>query len=231
MITTQHRHGAATCSNITPAFQTLSSYPDEPLDTYVLNRIEYRARRLADMLGLNDDQRDDLIQDMAVDVLRCARRFDPAKSRWHTFACHVIKIHAKRFIIDEAVRREREMEPLPDMSDFLDDSPDESAEFEVPDNTHEINLRLDTAQTLSQMPPRLRKMCELLMVLSPPEAARELNLHRNSIYRLIAQARMYFQMSQSCFEEKRGGKSVTSPDIEGRGTSLNHHTEETNVNA
>jgi hypothetical protein len=237
MITTQNRRGTAKCFDTTP----LSSHPspllpEELFDVYIVKRITYQANQLAKHLGLDDDRRDDIEQDMRLELLQAKARFNRARTQWHTFASRVLDLYVKHFIRDEMLQRKHEPCPLPDDecscdSDEGDSHVEYREEFAFTENFDEVALRVDTEEMLSQLPSKLREACELLMFLSPPEAARVLGIHRNSIYRIIANIRMHFLGENTQSPQNPGGKFATRGDIEGRGTSLNHHTEEPNVNA
>ena len=73
-----------------PQHRTVDPQADDLLDHFVLDRIGYRARRLAVQFNLDDGRQDDLRQDMVAEVLRAATRFDPTRTTWHTFACRVL---------------------------------------------------------------------------------------------------------------------------------------------
>jgi RNA polymerase sigma factor (sigma-70 family) len=180
--------------------ETLPIHPqprtaDDLLDNYVLRRIEFHARRVARVLYLTDEERDDVRHDMTVYVLQAARRFDPALASWHTFVCRVLLFAGKKLCHEEHLRRKRMASRLTLVQKesgestllFVESIPDEH------DPIGDLELRLDTQAVLASLPPRLRKICELLKHKSPPEVAAELGINRNSIYRLIASARRHFE--------------------------------------
>jgi len=182
-------------STTTTAASTPSSVHNKDLlDHFVLDRIGYRARRLAVQFNLDDGRQDDLRQDMVAEVLRAATRFDPTRTTWHTFACRVLDRLVKHIARAESLRRVREADGLPHDPCSAEGVPAVLAAMVDPrDDLADLELRLDVDHVLASMPPRLRQACELLREYSPPEVARMMGIHRNSIYRLVARARRYFE--------------------------------------
>ena len=165
------------------------------IDDYVLKRIDFRARQLAIKFRLPDDRRDDLAQEMVVELLKAADRFDPDESAtWHTYACRVLDLAVKKLAQAECRMRQREAGRPIRLSDSGEGAPSaiNNPAHEGEDDLIQLELRMDTEVVLERMPTRLQKVCRLLMRLSPTEAAEAMGIHRNSIYRLIAQARSYF---------------------------------------
>lgn len=165
------------------------------LDDYVLKRIDFRARRLAIQFGLSDDRRDDMHQDMVVELLKAADRFDPAgAASWHTYACRVLDLAVKKLTQNECRMRQREAGRPMGFSESPDGCPSavNNPAHECENELVQLELQLDVEVVLARMPERVRQACELLKHLSPTEAAEAMGIHRNSIYRLIGQARAYF---------------------------------------
>jgi RNA polymerase sigma-70 factor, ECF subfamily len=182
-------------SNTVNASIPSSTSSKDLLDDFVIGRIDFRARMMAKTLGLSDEERDDLRQDMTVEVLKAARRFDSAQATWHTFVCRVLGRFAKQYRRDEGVRRKHEtLQPIGDAA--ADGDTAVSAFEAIPDEHDDIGdleRRLDTETVLASLPPRLRRICELLKDKSPAEVAAELGIHPRSIYRLMASARRHFE--------------------------------------
>jgi len=165
------------------------------IDDYVLKRIDFRSRQLAIKFRLPDDRRDDLAQEMVVELLKAADRFAPnGSATWHTYACRVLDLAVKKLAQAECRMRQREAGRPMGLSQTPDGGPSavNNPAYEGEDELAQLELRLDIEVVLERMPQRLRQACRLLMHLSPTEAAEAMGIHRNSIYRLIAQARAYF---------------------------------------
>jgi len=177
--------------------QCSQTHTSDLIDDYVLARIDFRVRQLAGKFNLDENRQDDCRQDMVVDLLNAAERFDPAKAKWHTFACRVLDIAVMRFTQLECRRRQREGGRPMGFSQAPDGCPAavNNPAHEGHDDIAELELRLDVSLVLARMPQRLQDAAEALKFLSPPEAAKVLGIHRNSIYRLIAEIRAYFEQA------------------------------------
>ncbi|HED53876.1 MAG TPA: sigma-70 family RNA polymerase sigma factor [Phycisphaerales bacterium] len=182
------------------------------IDNYVLERIDFRARRLAIRFRLPDDRRDDLAQEMTHELLKAATRFDPdGSAAWHTYACRVLDLAVKKLIQSECRTRKREAGGLVRFSESPDgcSSAANCLAMAVDDpSLIQFELRMDVEMVLARMPERLRRVCLLLMELTPAEAAEALGIHRNSIYRLIAQIRAYFMDPRMGFCESSAADSA-----------------------
>ncbi len=181
------------------------------IDDYVLKRIDFRARQLAIKFQLPDDRRDDLAQEMVVELLTAAERFDPdGAATWHTYASRVLDLAVKKLAQNERRARQRaagrvlSLSQAPDGCPSVVDPPARGGDGDLA----QLELKLDVEAVLARMPQRLRKACELLMRLSPAEAAEALGIHRNSIYRLISEAREYFLDPKSGFADFSAEDSV-----------------------
>lgn len=181
------------------------------IDDYVLKRIEFRTRQLAIKLRLPDDRRDDLAQEMAVELLKAVDRFDPnGSASWHTYACRVLDLAVKKLTQNECRMRKREAgRPMgfaqsPDGCSSAVNNPAHEGEDELA----QLEMKLDVDLVMSRLPARLRQACELLKEHSPAEAAEAMGIHRNSIYRMIAQARVYFENAGLGFEETSAANSA-----------------------
>lgn len=164
------------------------------IDGYALDRIEYRAKRLAIQLGLSDQDREDYFQEMIAEVLSAFKKFDECKSSRKTFINRVLDRFVKNAIRTEMTRRRRTFDnalPLSVVEEIAipavnDPHVDEMNEIE------RLDLRMDIQKIMSCMPQRLTQICELITDHSVSEIANKLGIHRTSIYRYIAEIRKYF---------------------------------------
>ena len=181
------------------------------IDDYVMDRINFRSRQLAIKLRLPDDRRDDLAQAMVYELLKAATRFDPdGSATWHTYACRSLDLAVKKLTQTECRMRQREAGRPMGYSQSPDgcSSAVNNPAHVVEDGLAQLELKMDVEVVLERMPTRLQKVCRLLMELSPTEAARALGIHRNSIYRLIAQVRAYFMDPRMGFCESSAADSA-----------------------
>jgi RNA polymerase sigma factor (sigma-70 family) len=171
------------------------TYHGSILDEYVLERIDYRVRRLADKFGLDGTQRDDYRHDMVVRLLHAASRFNPARAKWHTFACRVLDRHYRHLL-------RRMLAPqnngVPSVVAFCDCGDNYEDSVVAPatagrDPHAADDLRMDMETAISAMPERLQVIARLLMVHLPSAVARILGTSPAAITRAMARIRVRFE--------------------------------------
>jgi len=200
-----------------------SALPADLIDDYVAERIDFRVRELASALHLSDDQREDMRQDLIVELLQAAERYRSDVSRWHTMACRVIDLYSRHLSRQIRTQRVRESgRPLKCLTRCPGDR-ESYAPNEVADDFAEgAATRLDIEEIISQMPPRLQELCNHLKYLTPPKAAAKMGIHPNSVYRLLDEAKRHFIRAGYEFPKKACGISRTSADIAVRGQRGDH---------
>lgn len=174
-----------------------SNSNNNAIDDYVLERIDYRARRLAIQFGLTDEQRDDLAQDMVVEVLDAMAKFDPAQSNRKTFISRVLDKFVMNAIRTETHRRRRECDnplSLDDIVEGCNPVVNDPRQGQLSE-TGQLDMKMDVDRVLSQMPRQLREICTLLKTHTITETAVILGINRTAIYRQLTEAREYFQRS------------------------------------
>ena len=174
--------------------KTLENPPKNPtaefLDDYAMERIEFRARQLAQQYKGRGDW-EDLRQDMVVELLEAAERFDPAKASRETFIARVLD----RFEIDlyreNARNQEVQCVSLDDPSverDFLEDC----SSVVEPSGQEQTDLSSDVESLIAGLPPELAEVCCLLKHYSFSETARRLDIGRGTLYRRVEAIRKHF---------------------------------------
>ncbi len=166
---------------------------DTLIDDYALARIDYRVGRLVEAFHLNEDEADDLRQDMVVELLKAATRHDPDRSQRNTFINRTLDryyLHVARALANR--QKHESMHPMsisamPNFSPTVNDPRQgERSEQEC------VDLAIDLAEVVSKLPPELQRICEALRVYKPSEVARQLGVHRSTIYRAIDEIRKHF---------------------------------------
>jgi RNA polymerase sigma-70 factor (ECF subfamily) len=167
----------------------------------VARNIRVSAGRLARSGVVPGMDIDDVEQDLRLDLIRRAGKFDPSKASFDTFADRVIThrvadlakpTHAKAaerctLSLDEPIGGSDDEEGLC-LSEVL---PESSAlhpadEFSL---THGRDLRRDVSRLFTQLPPAARSVAAALCSGPVTEAARSLGLHRSTVYQHIASIR------------------------------------------
>lgn len=172
------------------------SNPNHPiLDRYAMKRIEFRARRLAIRFNLDDDQREDLAQDMVVELLAAFPRFDETKASRKTFVNRVLDLFSKHTIRTRMNQMKRDFESTVCLHEL-----DESAHPACDGSQgSKLDMKLDIEDIFAQMPGTLQRICILLKSFSVTEVAKILNIHRVTLYRRVLQIRAIFEKAGYSF--------------------------------
>ncbi|GAN69686.1 RNA polymerase sigma factor [Acetobacter orleanensis NRIC 0473] len=137
------------------------------------------ALRTARRLTRDAETAEDLVQDAFVRAWRHAGDFDGSRARFTTWLYRVIV----NLSIDLA--RKKQMEPLPEGFDQVDESPSVENRLET------MQERQALAAALQAVPPRQRAAMALVYDegLSGAEAARRMGLSAKAVERLLARGR------------------------------------------
>ena len=163
----------------------------------VIRNIKYQAAKLARSGSLPGMDKEDIEQELMLDLLRRRDRFDPDRASFDTFADRVItnrvasltasthKLRAERITIslDFVVANDDEDEGA-SLIDKLDELENPYALDEL-----KIGLARDVARFLGDLPPVLQRYVAILAADNVCEAAREAGLHRSTIYERKEQIR------------------------------------------
>jgi len=187
---------------VSPDRETLPSHPQQQvsqppaeqlIDDYALERIDFRVRRLAIQFDLSEDEQEDYRHDMVVELLSAFDRFDPGKAKRETFVNRVLDKFVKYATRIRCTHKRRPCDsPLgfDDVTLGFQPVVNDPRSGQI-DEQGRVELRLDMEDALARMPERLQRVCRVLMEFDPAEAAEQLGICRQSIYRNIAEIRPY----------------------------------------
>jgi len=158
--------------------------------------------------GIGESDRDDLIQGFVLDLIARAGRFNSQKGSWEAF---VIVVCENRYatILEHRCAGSRSQKseagslnrPIYDAegnrTEFgatMDESAQARRTGQYRRSCQEVcDLAEDLAYVLDQMPPTMRKNCNLLMRGSKVEAARQLGVSHGSLYETIGRILVRFE--------------------------------------
>jgi RNA polymerase sigma factor (sigma-70 family) len=155
--------------------------------------IHRKAKQLIGEYGLTPSDLADLEQDLATDLLRRLKDFDPRRAKRQTFAAKVIE-HGVAAIIEHrsAARRDWRRECC-SLNESLEDSDGQSlARYATIDvesgrpgtsSAERQDLAIEVRQAMARLPERLRRLAQCLMTRTPYEAIHELGIPKTTLYR------------------------------------------------
>lgn len=185
------RKHSMTAAAIDPSIRTTgtsSSAPDD-LPELAHRQMAFRAERLARVYRLAPDQVDDLRQELAAEIVRALRRFDPAIASRTTFTRAVMDFWYRqkcKQLSREASARYRIL-PLPPLGT-------EGFDYADPRDSgfSDVDLRLDLVDRMGALPQDLFEIArDLLAGKSVPGIAAERGVHRGTVNRLVLRLRTH----------------------------------------
>ena len=172
------------------------------LEEHARNLIRYKSARLIGEFGFTRDDREDLIQDLALDLLIRLPKFDPAKASLRKFVTLVINRRIATLIRSRFQQKRdfrREVCSLDDDDSFIadglthDDLDSRTGRRSRP-AAERADMQADLLRGLEELPPDLRSLADELLTKSITEIARELGVSRGTLYKTgIARLRKAFE--------------------------------------
>ena len=175
------------------------------VDQYAVWLIQTKARQLAGRYGFSSSDREDLGQELMLDLLRRMRNFDPARAKRSTFVCRIVEHKVASLIQHQkaAMRDYRRNGPLlSDEATDCDGKPVELAEARDSQTNRPgrsdqeaLELALDVAAVVSSLPEDLRDLCLRLQTQMMNRISRETGVPRPVLRQKIARLRDRFETS------------------------------------
>ncbi len=184
-----------------------NNYDD--IDPYAVEIIRFKARQLVGQAGFTVVDRDDLEQELILDLLRRLPNYDPKRAKRNTFIARVVEhkiatliekqtAHKRdyrrcrcslneRFEEEEEGRSVERAETL-DQEDYLlriGVEPGAAEELRV--------LALDVVVVLETLPPELGDLCRRLKQETVAEISRDTGVPRATLYQSVTKLREIFE--------------------------------------
>ena len=181
---------------------------DDGIDPYAVRLIKYKARRLIGQAGFSASDRDDLEQEMILDLLRRLPKYNPERAQLNTFIARVVE-HKIATLIEARKAGIRDYRRCRcSLNDWFEDEEGRSVErvdtFDQEDYllrtgaqsrpSDELSaLAIDVAAVLEGLPPELRDLCQRLEAETVTEISRDTGVPRGTIYESIKKLREIFE--------------------------------------
>jgi RNA polymerase sigma-70 factor (ECF subfamily) len=187
----------------------------QDIDDYAVRIIKHKARQLIGRYGLTIFDREDLEQELMIDLLQRMRHFNPAKAKKSTFMARIVERHIATLLEARHARcRDWRMcrvslntphvNDRGDTREMIDRVDSEGTLRPCQPDTREgeiNNLRMDVARVLDTLPEDLRDLCERLRESNMAEIARETGVARTTLYDKLTRIRTAFRQAglDDCF--------------------------------
>jgi RNA polymerase sigma-70 factor (ECF subfamily) len=179
------------------------------LDRETWNLIRSKAAQMTHWAGFLANDREDLEQDLAIELLRRAPAYSPQKGTWLAFVNKVLQ-HAAADIARHRRAARRGHHKTKSLHGLVPGEPEGPTELGTTLSQREqdarrlrhprdqeilAQLRLDMEEVLSKLPFRLRWLAELLKHHSAAEIARRLRLPRTTVQDAVGRLRRHLARS------------------------------------
>jgi len=173
------------------------------LDAYAVARVRGAASRLVRTAGFSESDRDDLEQELVLDLLERLPKFDPERATLPTFVARVIAHRVSALVGARCTAHRDGRLNVLSLQDEIDDGEgagverwteiaegDDRRRSETEGRDADVDLRLDLAAALAALPPGLRALCVRLSRRSITEVARGHGVPRTTLYERITEIRV-----------------------------------------
>jgi RNA polymerase sigma-70 factor, ECF subfamily len=182
----------------------------EGIDEYAAQLIGYKARMLIGHYGFTESDREDLEQELKLDLLKRLSKYDPDRAQLHTFISRLID-HEIASIIEarEAGMRDYRLCTC-SLNDTVEDKEGSMIERQETidqedclfltgrisrsqDELHDLSL--DIERVMKRLPPELSELCQRLKIQTKIEISRDTGTPRGKINDNIRKLRIILRDS------------------------------------
>ena len=181
---------------------------DDGIDPYAAGLIRFKARQLVGKAGFTASDREDIEQELILDLLRRLPKYNPKRAQRNTFIARVVE-HRLASLIEAQKAGIRDYRRCRcSLNECLEDADGRSVErvdtFDQEDYllrtgaqsrpSEELSaLAIDVAAVLETLPPELRELCQRLKAETVTEISRDTGVPRGTIYESIKKLREIFK--------------------------------------
>jgi RNA polymerase sigma-70 factor (ECF subfamily) len=181
------------------------------IDEYAVRIIKFKARQLVGRVGFTESDREDLEQEMMLDLLQRLSKYDPERAQRNTFIARVVD-HKIATIIEARKAGLRDYRlcrcSLDDRFEYGEYEDSFCIErMEIIDQEDYLmrtgkisrpscelrDLSIDVRQAIEKLPPELRELCRRLDTDTVTEISRDTGIPRGTIYESIKKMRAIFE--------------------------------------
>ena len=181
---------------------------DDGIDPYAARLIRFKARQLVGQAGFTASDREDIEQELRLDLLRRLPKYNPKRAQRNTFIARVVEHRVASLIeaqkagirdyrrcrcslnecFEDADGRSVERVDTFDQEDYLLRTGGQSRPSE------ELSaLAIDVAAVIEGLPHELRNLCRRLKAETVTEISRDTGVPRGTIYESIKKLRAIFK--------------------------------------
>jgi len=169
----------------------------EGIDKYAASLIRHKAKQLVGQAGFTQSDRQDLEQEMVLDLLQRLPHYDPRRAQRNTFIARIVE-HKVASILKARTAAKRDYRLHGgSLNEQIDDGDGHAMELvDTVDQEQYLrrigggfiteadrrDLRLDLAEIAAGLPPELRSLCDRLRFETVTEISKTTGVPRPTIY-------------------------------------------------
>jgi len=177
------------------------------IDAYAADLIRHKARQLVGKAGLTENDRQDLEQELMIDLLSRMKHFNPAKGKKTTFMTRIVERRISN-ILEARFAQCRDWrkctaslnDPIPGGNDDSTERIEQvSSDGQMGHQGRETieqrqnDIRFDVDRVIATLPEDLQELCEKLRSSNMAEIAREMGVPRSTLYGKLTKLRDAFR--------------------------------------
>ncbi len=177
------------------------------IDAYAADLIRHKARQLVGKAGLTENDRQDLEQELMIDLLSRMKHFNPAKGKKTTFLTRIVERRISN-ILEARFAQCRDWrkctaslnDPIPGGNDDSTERIEQvSSDGQMGHQGRETieqrqnDIRFDVDRVIAALPEDLQELCEKLQSSNMAEIAREMGVPRSTLYGKLTKLRDAFR--------------------------------------
>ena len=171
---------------------------------FICKKVDLLVRRY----GFPRSEREALMQDFACNLQARRAKFDPAIATWEAFVVVVCENHFATLLEHRSAEMRSRDRESGSLNDQIRDAEGRWTELGATisetqrsrhtgriyrSNEEQWELQQDVANVLANMPPRMRKVCEMIMTGPKTAAAGELKISQWALYEMLERILVRFE--------------------------------------
>ena len=180
---------------------------DGKFDPFTEGLIRKKARQLVNRNGFTDSDREDIEQELTLKLLKKSGAFDSSQAHWNVFVTMIIERGTASLVRDKQAQK-RDHRRVCSLNVVIAKKDKKMIELGDIIGSHEQDARLgrkqrsdfdqaqllqDMNEVLSNLPPELRELAEVMKTDSIAEISRDTGVPRTSLNYRVRQLRQRFE--------------------------------------
>lgn len=177
------------------------------IDAYAADLIRHKARQLVGKAGLTENDRQDLEQELMIDLLSRMKHFNPAKGKKTTFMTRIVERRISNILEARFAQCRDWRKCTASLNDPIPGGDDDSTEHieQVSSDgqmghqgretieQRQNDICFDVDRVIATLPEDLQELCEKLQSSNMAEIAREMGVPRSTLYGKLTKLRDAFR--------------------------------------